>query len=65
MCTGLGKRVESAYQRFSCVGVHWPKGLGYPLPVRVRYVLNTRGKYSGERSPHLMTGVHFDAFGVP
>jgi hypothetical protein len=64
-CTGLGEERVSAYRRFRCVGVHWPKGLGYPLPVRVRYVLNTRGKYRGQRSPYLATSVYFDSFGVP
>ena len=61
-CTGLGEQRVSAYERFSCVGVHWPKGL---LPVRVRYVLNPRGKYRGRESSHLATNVYFDSFGVP
>jgi hypothetical protein len=64
-CTGLGEQRASAYRRFSCVGVHWPKGLAYPLPVRVRYVLNTRGKYRGQRSAYLATSVYFDSFVVP
>jgi hypothetical protein len=64
-CTGLGERRISAYRRFSCVGVHWPKGLAYPLPVRVRYVLNPRGPYRGQESPYLATSVRFDSFGVP
>jgi hypothetical protein len=64
-CTGLGEERASAYRRFRCVGVHWPKNLGYPLPVRVRYVLNPRGKYRGQRSPYLATSVYFDSFGVP
>jgi hypothetical protein len=64
-CTGLREERASAYQRFSCVGVHWPKGLAYPLPVRVRYVLNPRGEYRGPWSPYLATRVYFDSFGVP
>jgi hypothetical protein len=64
-CAGLGERRASAYRRFRCVGVHWPKHLAYPLPVRVRYVLIPRGEYRGKRSPYFMTSVHFDAFGVP
>jgi hypothetical protein len=64
-CSGRGERRGSAYRRFFCVGVHWPKGLAYPLPVRIRYVLNPRGTYRGNRSPYLMTNVRFDSFGVP
>jgi hypothetical protein len=64
-CKGLGEHRASAYPRFSCVGVHWPKGLAYPLPVRVRYVLNPRGRYRGNQSPYLATRVYFDSFGVP
>jgi hypothetical protein len=64
-CKGLGQRHASVYRRFSCVGVHWPKDLAYPLPVRVRYVLNPRGKYRGKLSPYLATSVYFDSFGVP
>jgi hypothetical protein len=63
-CTGLGERRASAYRRFSCVGVVVPKT--FPdLPVRVRYVLNPRGKYRGHGSAYLATSVHFDSFGVP
>lgn len=64
-CAGLGEQRASAYERFSCVGVHWPKGLAYPLPVRVRYVLNPRGEYRGRESSYLATSVYFDSFGVP
>jgi hypothetical protein len=63
-CTGLGEQRASAYRRFSCVGVVVPQS--FPdLPVRVRYVLNTGGKYKGDRSAYLATNVHFDSFGVP
>ena len=64
-CTGRGERRASAYRRFRCVGVHWPKGLAYPLPVRVRYVLEPRGAYRVGRPPYVMTRVRFDSFGVP
>jgi hypothetical protein len=64
-CIGLGEQRASAYRRFRCVGVHWPKHLAYALPVRVRYVLNPRGKYRGKRSAYLATSVYFDSFGVP
>jgi hypothetical protein len=63
-CTGLGERRASAYRRFSCVGVVVPKAVP-DLPVRVRYVLNPRGKYKGHRSAYLATSVRFDSFGVP
>lgn len=63
-CSGVGKQRGSAYRKFSCVGVVVPES--FPdLPVRVRYVLNTRGKYQGQRSAYLATNVHFDSFGVP
>jgi hypothetical protein len=64
-CRGLGERRDSGYRRFRCVGVHWPKHLGYPLPVRIRYVLTPTGKFRGDRSPYFMTNVRFDSFGVP
>jgi hypothetical protein len=64
-CTGRGEERDSAYGRFFCVGVHWPEHLGYPLPVRVRYVLNPRGPFRGSSSPYLATMVRFDSFGVP
>jgi hypothetical protein len=64
MCTGVGRQKASGYRRFSCVGVVIPESAPY-LPVRVRYVLNTRGAYKGARSPYLATSVHFDSFGVP
>ena len=64
-CAGRGEKRGSAYRHFFCVGVHWPKHLGYPLPVRVRYVLNPRGRYRGPESPYLATSVRFDSFGVP
>jgi hypothetical protein len=64
-CTPIGEPRGSTYGRFSCEGVHWPKGLQYPLPVRVRYVLNPHGPYRGPRSAYLATSVYFDSFGVP
>jgi hypothetical protein len=63
-CTGLGDRRVSAYQSFSCAGVVVPRSAPQ-LPVRVRYVLNPRGKYMGQTSAYLATNVHFDSFGVP
>jgi hypothetical protein len=63
-CRGLGKQRVSAYRRFACVGVVVPKSVPY-LPVRVRYVLNPRGRYKDQRSAYLATNVHFDSFGVP
>jgi hypothetical protein len=63
-CTGLGIERASAYRRFSCVGVVVPKTVP-DVPVRVRYVLNPRGKYEGPRSAYLATSVYFDSFGVP
>jgi hypothetical protein len=64
-CTGRGEKRGPAYERFFCIGVHWPRHLAYPLPVRVRYVLNPRGPFRGPRSPYLATRVRFDSFGVP
>jgi hypothetical protein len=64
-CTGRGEERESAYRRFFCVGVHWPRGLAYPLPVRVRYVLAPLGQFWGMRSAYQLTWVRFDSFGVP
>jgi hypothetical protein len=63
-CTGLGPQRASTYRRFSCVGVVLPQSVPY-LAVRVRYILNTRGKYEGRRSAYLATSVYFDSFGVP
>lgn len=63
-CTGLGEQRASAYRRFSCVGVVLPQ-LDPVLAVRVRYVLNPRGRHRGLRSAYLATSVHFDSFGVP
>ncbi len=63
-CTGLGEQRADAYRRFSCVGVVLPQS-DPVLAVRVRYVLNPRGKYRGRRSAYLATRVHFDSFGVP
>src|SRR5262245_37440153 len=64
-CTGRGEERESGYRRFFCVGVHWPRGLGYSLPVRVRYVLVPIGRYRGTPSSYQLTWVRFDSFGVP
>jgi hypothetical protein len=64
-CTGRGEERESGYRRFFCVGVHWPKGLGYSLPVRIRYVLAPLGQYRGTQPPYKLTWVRFDSFGVP
>jgi hypothetical protein len=64
-CSGRGEERESAYRRFFCVGVHWPKGLGYPLPIRVRYVLVPLGRYRGTQPPYTLPWVRFDSFGVP
>jgi hypothetical protein len=47
------------------VGVHWPKGLGYSLPVRVRYVLVPLGQYRGTQPPYTLPWARFDSFGVP
>jgi hypothetical protein len=47
------------------VGVHWPKGLAYSLPVRIRYVLVPLGQYRGTQPPYKLTWVRFDSFGVP
>jgi hypothetical protein len=63
-CKGIGQSRSSGYRRFSCIGETTPKALP-ELPVRVTYVLNTRGEYREERSAYLATDVHFDAFGVP
>jgi hypothetical protein len=63
-CKGVGKAHASRYRRFSCVGVIVPPSAPN-RPVRVRYVLNTRGKYEGDQSSYLATRVYFDAFGVP
>jgi hypothetical protein len=63
-CNGVGKGHASRYRRFSCVGVIVPPSAPN-RPVRVRYVLNTRGKYEGDKSSYLATRVYFDAFGVP
>jgi hypothetical protein len=63
-CVGLGIRRASAYRRFSCVGVVAPKSVP-DRPVRVRYMLNPRSKYKGDRSAYLATSVHFESFGVP
>ena len=63
-CTGLGMPRASAYRRFSCVGVVVPKTIP-DRTVRVRYVLNPRGKYKGHPSAYVATSVHFNAFGVP
>jgi hypothetical protein len=64
-CTGRGEERESGYRRFFCVGAFWPKGLGYSLPVRVRYVLVPLGQYRGTQSRYKLTWVRFDSFGVP
>jgi hypothetical protein len=70
-CRGRGEERESGYRRFFCVGVYWPKGSAdpirraYSLPVRVRYVLVPIGQYRGTHSPHKLTWVRFDSFGVP
>ncbi len=63
-CTGLGEQRADAYHRFSCVGVVRPE-FDPVLAVRVRYVLNPRGRYSGRRSAYLTKSVRFDSFGVP
>ena len=64
-CTGRGGEGESGYRRFFCVGVFWLKGLGYSLPVRIRYVLAPLGQYRGTQPPYKSTWVRFDSFGVP
>ena len=64
-CTGRGKERESGYRRFFCAGVLWPEGLGYSLPIRVRYVLVPLGRYRGSEPPHTFTWVRFNSFGVP
>ena len=60
-CTGRGDERESGYRRFFCLGVFWPKGLVYSLPIRVRYVLVPLGQYPS----YELTWVRFDSFGVP
>jgi hypothetical protein len=63
-CTGIGAARDGSYPRFSCVGKVVPPTMP-DRPVRVRYVLNPRGRYDGRGSAYLATDVHFDAFGVP
>jgi hypothetical protein len=63
-CTGIGESRASGYRRFSCSGSTTPEALP-DLPVRVTYILNSRGEYRGRHSAYLATDVHFDAFGVP
>ena len=63
-CTGVGSSRDSAYRRFSCVGTTKASALPQ-VPIRVRYVLNSRGEYRGARSAYLATNVYFESFGVP
>jgi hypothetical protein len=63
-CTGIGASRASGYRRFSCTARTRPSSLP-DLPVQVRYVLNPRGEYRGNRSAYLATDVHFESFGVP
>ena len=65
ICTGRGEERESGYRRFFCVGVYWPKGLAYSLPVRIRYVLAPVGEYRDTQPPYQLPWVRFDSFGVP